>query len=324
MCGICGIRRFGNAPITQDQICLLLLSNEHRGNDATGIALQQPDGEIHVWKNNTPAFSFVSAPEFNSFLGKYLKEDTMTFLGHTRAATLGSPTDPRNNHPVWAGKSAVVHNGVVSNHHTLFNKFEMPRIGEVDSDVFRGILDKHGITKAAIKALQSVEGSAAIAGIHVDYPGKIILGRCGSPLILGTTPDQLCWSSEKNAIHRAMRPIVKRFGFSMQPNRADLAFITMNDDSIYILGDQVLDWHDTFETSHYYNKPRYRVNETFSGKHKENEGLTAAYCETCKKWREIDDKNKNVPLWKMYCNTCKKYFIDKPEGVEDTPTKRRA
>jgi len=45
MCGICGVHRFGNAPIDKDVVDLLILNNKNRGLEATGLALQQADGK---------------------------------------------------------------------------------------------------------------------------------------------------------------------------------------------------------------------------------------------------------------------------------------
>ena len=60
MCGIAGIRKFGGTPITGEEIVLLLCSIEHRGQHATGIALENPDG-IHVFKAPEPAWKFTKS-----------------------------------------------------------------------------------------------------------------------------------------------------------------------------------------------------------------------------------------------------------------------
>jgi glutamine phosphoribosylpyrophosphate amidotransferase len=41
LCGICGIHRFGDAPIDPIMVDLLILHNQNRGLEAAGIALQQ-------------------------------------------------------------------------------------------------------------------------------------------------------------------------------------------------------------------------------------------------------------------------------------------
>src|SRR5579864_6568743 len=119
MCGIAGIRRFGPEPITEDQITTLLCSLEHRGSDATGVALMRGD-EVIVCKKDVPAATFCGDPAFRKLMDDELKEDTEIAILHTRSWTQGPPHKMENNHPLFAGKCAVVHNGMIHNDDTLF------------------------------------------------------------------------------------------------------------------------------------------------------------------------------------------------------------
>jgi predicted glutamine amidotransferase len=330
MCGICGVRRFGEEPITKWVMTTMLCANERRGNHATGIALQQADGSVNVLKKDVPAWNFTSGTDYNAFMEAYLKPDTLIALGHTRAATQGSPDDARNNHPLWNGHSAVVHNGMLSNDGELFKETGLMRVGEVDSDILRAILDEHGLTKKGIKNLKKVRGSCAIAAVSSDQPGKLILGRSGSPLVLASTKDLLLWSSEKSAIHAAMRPIEQRFGFPMQPNRVDLAWMTVPDDSIFLIGEEkeklkdnvrfstALEWHEEFNTTAYYTKPVYRPHNTYTT-HTERfpKGKAGvAWCDKCQKWINIPDEFKEKPLWDLNCSTCKVALLPPPSSTK--------
>lgn len=329
MCGIGGLRRFGNELITEDQITMLLCTNEHRGNDASGVALQERDGTTHVLKLPVPAWNFTNTAEYRAFMGEFLTPETMIALVHTRAATQGDKRNPRNNHPCWNGHSAVVHNGMINNDGLLFNRMKMERVGEVDSDVLRAILDKHGMTKDGVKELGEVQGSCAIAAVSQDFPGKLILGRSGSPLVLASTAEMLVWASEKQSIQKAMKPIVMRFGFPMQPNRSDLTFITMNDASIYLLGElkeeeergirffSAIEWSQQFKTCHYYQKPTYKVNENYYWKNQRyDRPMTepdVLFCETCKEWRIKSEKNMHKAPWELKCMVCKSQFMPEPK-----------
>ena len=62
MCGICGLRRFGEEPIEKRHIDMLLMMNERRGNQATGVALQNSDGKVRVYKIDEPAARVVVVP----------------------------------------------------------------------------------------------------------------------------------------------------------------------------------------------------------------------------------------------------------------------
>ena len=121
MCGIAGVKRFGDAPITVDQIRVLLCSLQHRGTDATGIALMKGD-KILVHKNDDEAWRYVSSKSFSDFIDTNLTDDVDTALLHTRAATCGNPRENKNNHPLTLGGAAIVHNGMISNHIDIFKK----------------------------------------------------------------------------------------------------------------------------------------------------------------------------------------------------------
>jgi predicted glutamine amidotransferase len=276
MCGICGIRRFGSEPISTEQIRILLIGNERRGNQATGVALQQTDGSIQVFKDDEPANRFVLDNDFAGFLEENLRRDTMTFIGHTRAATKGSPAVPKNNHPMWDGKVALVHNGVISNDDFLFRDLKLERSADTDSDIFRAILSANGFTSRATNVLNRVVGSAAIAAISTDYPGKLFLARSGNPIVMATNDaDHFMWSSERQPIYDAMRPWVRKGGIFFRKARADYYFANFPNDTSWLIGDspitaegesQWLEWHNQFQTASYYRSVSYNVHENYASR----------------------------------------------------------
>src|ERR1700690_900722 len=160
MCGICGVRRFGESPITLDEINIMLIDNQRRGNHATGVALQQVDGSIQILKQDEPAWRFVTTDAYHAFMEANLREDTLIALGHTRLATKGPTTNNVNNHPMWAGKTAVIHNGVIHNDDAMFTRLKLERFAETDSDIIRAILDDQGFTPKALNMLSDLSGSA--------------------------------------------------------------------------------------------------------------------------------------------------------------------
>lgn len=321
MCGICGIRRFGPEPIKEEQISILLNMNERRGNQATGLALQDPDGSIHVFKNDEPAWRVTSSTEYQDFLKEHLNEETIAFIGHARLATKGSPRQAENNHPLFHGETAVVHNGHISNDDFLFKDLKLDRKGEVDSDIIRAILDDKGFTKEAITTLNRMCGSAAIACLSTKYPGKVLLARSGNPIVLASNDNYLVWSSEKQAIHTAMRPFVKRWGFYFQANKVDLGFLTMNNDSAYILG-ECIEWHQPFRVASYFRQSDYSdIHARYASSRKRfkyNDGPTdvkpkIAWCGTCQAWLTIPKHLRSLAPSELICRTCKKALAEAPE-----------
>jgi len=217
---------------------LFLTGNEHRGNDAAGIVLQDMDGSIHVYKKDVPAWKLVSEGGYDKFIRDHLSAKTRVVLMHTRGASQGNPRDNNNNHPMYANKAAVIHNGSIRNDGTLFGNLKLDRHADTDSDILRAIVDKWGITEEAIKKLAKVEGSVASAAVHPDYPDRVLLVHSGPPMTLASTKDLFIFSSEKDTIHRAMRPWVERFGVDWQFQTPDLAFSPMPDNTAWILGPQ--------------------------------------------------------------------------------------
>lgn len=271
MCGIGGIIRYGKEPITEEMIALLLTGNEHRGNDATGIALSQMDGSVQVFKKKEMAWKFVEGKDYDEFLNKNLKPDTWGAILHTRYATRGNPSKNENNHPMFAGKSAVIHNGMIFNDDILFNTHkEFKRSAETDSDILRAFIDEYGITDKCIKEMNRIGGSAAGAAFHPKYPQKMLLFRSGSPMTLGSTTDFFLFSSEQGTVYKALRPYVERFNMWFQLVKADAGFSPMADDTAWIIGPKGYESHAKFEImTGKYIEPNRRTYEGFEERNKQ-------------------------------------------------------
>ena len=235
MCGIAGIVRWGDKPIEEETIGILLVGNEHRGNDASGIALQQADGSISILKKDVPGWTLVGSHEYTTFIRDHLKPDTRCALIHARGASQGNPRDNNNNHPMYAGKAAIIHNGVIRNDKWLFEQLKLERKADTDSDVIRAIVDEFGFRETTMQQLGRASGSGAIAAIHPEYPDKLMLIRSGNPLVLASNEDFFFFSSEKNTLHKACRPFVERKGIWFQAQKPDVAFTNMPDNTGWIL-----------------------------------------------------------------------------------------
>lgn len=247
MCGIAGIKRYNETPIPDHRIKSLLLGIEHRGHDATGIALKS-GASIAVYKAPETAWKVVGSKAFGAFLDKYLPTADTALL-HTRAATLGSPEQKENNHPL-IGDCVVVHNGVIHNHERVFSDMKWERKAEVDSDIIRAIIDYNGFEKSVVDDLDRLAGSAAFAALHPKWPDHMLFGRSGNPLVFSTDRNFLMWASEKNALHGALRPWQKVRGIWFRGSAVDAAFTTMPTDTVWLVGPTELEWHEPFKTSY--------------------------------------------------------------------------
>lgn len=321
MCGIAGLRKFGADVITEDHIRALLLALEHRGTDATGIAIKN-GAEIFVHKDDEPAWQFLGNKATTSFINDHLTDVTDTVLLHTRAATQGSPRKAENNHPLTAGKTVVIHNGCLTNDDFLFKAMKLTRNAETDSDIIRAILDQEGFTPAGIRELNRLGGSAAVAAISPEAPEKLFLARSGNPLIYCVTDGNLLmWASTKEALHHASRNWEERLnGIWVQTHRVDLKWGTMPDNTAYIFGAKGLEHHEKFNVAYQYTAPRYRCYDTYqekqelwdkdikaaAKKHTKTASRPAMIvCPACDKTCTWPEDLRDKEPWELTCFYCK-------------------
>lgn len=258
MCGIGGIRNYDrDNPITQEEITTILCALEHRGSDATGVAILT-NGEMNFLKSDNGAWNFTRRQDYKDFLNEYLVPDTQVVLCHTRFATVGNPRENKNNHPLVSDKTAIVHNGGIHNHDELFKKGKLERLADTDSDIIRAYVDKYGITAKAINSMSSdLTGSCAAACINTDFPDKLLLLRSGSPLVVCKVGEKIMWASEKEVLHKASRPWQDWRGFYVQANKSGLQVAAVAKDTGLIIGADGLEFHTAFRSCYSYNTPDY-------------------------------------------------------------------
>src|SRR5438094_342697 len=136
-------------------------------------------------------------------------------IGHTRWATHGAPTE-RNAHPHsdCTGGIALVHNGIIENADLLRARLE--RAGhrlatDTDTEALAHLIeDAPGATLEArvIAALAHVEGTYGLAVIGEADPGKLVVARRGSPLLIGVGEGEFLVASDANAVLPHTRSVV--------------------------------------------------------------------------------------------------------------------
>lgn len=309
----------GKKKIPEDAITLLLTGNEHRGNDASGIAFAQANGEVNVFKADDPAWRFVTSKSYAEFIEKNLRDDTWAVILHARGASQGSPRKNENNHPMYMGKSAIVHNGQIHNDHTLFTSRKYPKSAETDSDIIRAFVDEFGITEKCIEELNVLSGSAAGAAIHPEFPRKLLLFRSGSPMILGSNEDFFAWSSEKNTLHKAMRPWVVRFKMYFQQQKPDMGFAPMADDTAWIIGEEGLEFHGKFKAlCGSYVEPFRKTYENYGERQKrwdEDAKRNLNIVRSTENGSHNHNRKKRDQFDDAYCPDCKMEWIIPKGGI---------
>lgn len=200
MCGIAGFHRLGDAPVPHaDRLARhLLAALEERGRDASGFMALLDDGKVQLDKGLAPASRRATS------MGR-VRKDARTVLLHSRFATVGSPKDPRNAHPVISGRTVAIHNGTIWNADDLFREHGLPRIGTVDSEIVPAMLDAYGWDTAP-EAFEGMLGGAALAIASVDRPQSLILARLRDyPLVYARPRGFVVWASTERILRRAWR-----------------------------------------------------------------------------------------------------------------------
>ena len=185
MCGIIGIVSLNESKELAKMTVAALKRLEYRGYDSVGVVAVTSNG-LEVRKAKGKVDDVVSQKRIQEMQG-YI------FLGHTRWATHGPPTD-YNAHPHTdcTGKIAVVHNGTIKNYKEL--REELESLGhkfksETDTEVIPHLIEefmKRGMDpfqafKSAIKAL---DGSYAVLAV-IEGERRIFFAKKDNPLVIG-------------------------------------------------------------------------------------------------------------------------------------------
>lgn len=223
MCGIIGF--IGNRdayPILIQGLHRL----EYRGYDSSGVALIDPDGELHIYKSKGKVDElerFARSKELRGTIG----------IAHTRWATHGEPNDV-NAHPhcSQSGRIAVVHNGTIENYNVLKQALQQHGYtfrSETDTEVLvqliEYVMESTGCTllEAVQEAARQIVGAYAIAVIDRENPDQIIAARKSSPLVIGIS------GTEAYYLASDATPIVEFTDEVVYLNDGEIAVINRNE-----------------------------------------------------------------------------------------------
>src|SRR5438552_4543845 len=196
MCGIVGYVGPKNAvPVLLDGLARL----EYRGYDSAGVAVLNGHG-LETRKLAGRVQGLRDLLGRSPVLGS-------CGIGHTRWAPHGAPNDC-NAHPHLDcdGALALVHNGIIENADVLRARLtqEGHRFAtETDTETLAHLIeDSPGATleERVIAALGHVEGTYGVAVIAETEPGKIVVARRGSPVLLGVGDGEFLVASDASAV----------------------------------------------------------------------------------------------------------------------------
>ncbi len=217
MCGLAGIllypseRPASDWQAIRDCFTQTLLANEERGREASGMAIIQRDGTFELHKGPVPASELIETKTYRRMLAS-VGPETTCLLGHTRMPTKGSRWNNANNHPLQAGHVLGIHNGHIHNDDELFVTLNLPRAGQVDSEIIFRLLDTLSPVHlngtypvAAQQKARALRGRFATLSVDVRRPERLLVFKREMPLCLHYhEPWQaLCFSSRYIFLRKA-------------------------------------------------------------------------------------------------------------------------
>ena len=183
MCGIIG-------AVAQRDISAVLLEGlrrlEYRGYDSAGLVTISTSGELKRLRTEGKVQALINKVHEDPIPGQI-------GVAHTRWATHGRPAE-RNAHPIMSQQQlAVVHNGIIENHHelrTLLMAKGYEFVSETDTEVAAHLIndcykETHSLLTAVQMAAKQMKGAFALGVVHLLHPDELVATRQGSPLVIG-------------------------------------------------------------------------------------------------------------------------------------------
>jgi glucosamine--fructose-6-phosphate aminotransferase (isomerizing) len=215
MCGIVGaVAQRNVSPILVEGLHRL----EYRGYDSAGVAIIGEGGALQLER------AVGKVAQLEAALSATPRPGT-TGVAHTRWATHGVPAE-RNSHPHVSGDIAVVHNGIIENHEELRTALKAAGYdfaSETDTEVVAHLLHQamaggKDLRDALCAVIPQLHGAYALAVISARDPGRLLLARKGSPLVIGVGIGEHFAASDA----LALLPVTNRFVYLEEGDLAEL------------------------------------------------------------------------------------------------------
>lgn len=187
MCGLVGYS--GTEPFEEEKVKLLMIWNSlERGMDSVGIYTPEKGLFKSLESGRTLFFSDTE---------KYKVEASNLFIGHVRAATIGGKT-LNNAHPFKRGNYILAHNGTLTNHKELIEKYNLGLLNiEVDSDVICASI----CGENNFDVLSHIGGAVALLITNTENPDTLYAYTNGErPLYRGYSGNNMYISSIKESL----------------------------------------------------------------------------------------------------------------------------
>ena len=223
MCGIVG-------AVAQRDVAEILINGlhrlEYRGYDSAGVAVIDPNNELHRVRCLGKVKALDEAVAVKPLIGG-------TGIAHTRWATHGEPSEA-NAHPHTSGNFAVVHNGIIENHEELRELLKSRGYvfnSQTDTEVIAHLVNwemrtTSNLLEAVQKTVKQLTGAYGMVVLDREHPEHLVAARSGSPLVIGLGIGENFLASDQ----LALLSVTRRFIYLEE---GDIAEITRRTVDIY-------------------------------------------------------------------------------------------
>ena len=223
MCGIVG-------AVAQRDVAEILINGlhrlEYRGYDSAGVAVVDPNHELHRVRCLGKVKALDEAVAVKPLIGG-------TGIAHTRWATHGEPSEA-NAHPHTSGNFAVVHNGIIENHEELRELLKSRGYvfnSQTDTEVIAHLVEwemrtASTLLEAVQKTVKQLTGAYGMVVLDREHPEHLMAARSGSPLVIGLGIGENFLASDQ----LALLSVTRRFIYLEE---GDIAEITRRTVDIY-------------------------------------------------------------------------------------------
>ena len=223
MCGIVG-------AVAQRDVAEILINGlhrlEYRGYDSAGVAVVDPNHELHRVRCLGKVKALDEAVAVKPLIGG-------TGIAHTRWATHGEPSEA-NAHPHTSGNFAVVHNGIIENHEELRELLKSRGYvfnSQTDTEVIAHLVNwemrtASNLLDAVQKTVKQLTGAYGMVVLDREHPEHLVAARSGSPLVIGLGIGENFLASDQ----LALLSVTRRFIYLAE---GDIAEITRRTVDIY-------------------------------------------------------------------------------------------
>lgn len=195
MCGIFGVLANSSSPLSAKSITStfnrLLTLSESRGKEAAGVAVVR-DGVIRIYKQAMSPTEMMRTQDYRRLLAEALpdgtrhRQDSSAIIGHSRLVTNGAQNSRANNQPVITEEMAGIHNGIIVNVQSLYDRFSsFQRTTDVDTEALFLLIghftkESGSLVKGVRQAYEQIYGVANIAVFFKDFKRLLLATNNGS------------------------------------------------------------------------------------------------------------------------------------------------